>query len=276
MNGMDKGGNKHMDWPISWQKVKDNGGYEILDISDYGLGLDKGLDNEVSGTLMLDDMAEVIKSGKSIVVKVTGLGELLGLGIEWALVPAISYAFNENGELEEVWGHMRLAIFGGDVDIYTRIFRKSDGEKTGLECTPMQAMPSPKGTVYTKYVLTSRDGTMSWDLGDYLIDLSSVAVATGVATNIEDKNVNILNTYSQAGKNLTVKIKFIDPTDSENEVTQVVGLNLMVTNHTTSGATTMAYVGTVAGLVFNVYKENSHWAYSVTQLSLSETTNPSV
>ena len=255
-----------MDWPISWQKVKDNGGYEILDISDYGLGLDKGLDNEVSGALMLDDMAEVIKSGKSIVVKVTGLGELLGLGIEWALVPAISYAFNENGDLEEVWGHMRLSKFGG-VDIYTRIFRKSDGEKTGLVCTPMPAMPSPEGTLYTKYVLTSLDGSMSWELGDYLIDLSSAAVTTGVSTNIEDENVNILSAYSKVGKNLTAKFKYIDPTDPENEITQVVGLNLMVTNHTTNGTTTTAYVGTAAGMFFHVYKENSHWAYSATQQS---------
>ena len=256
-----------MDWPISWQKVKDNGGYEILDISDYGLGLDKGLDNEVSGTLMLDDMAEVTKSGKSIAVKVTGLGELLGLGIEWALVPAISYAFNENGDLEEVWGHMRLSIFGRSVDIYTRIFRKSDGEKTGLVCTPMQAMPSPLGTVFTKYVLTSRDGTMSWELGDYLIDLSGAAVATGTLTNIEDENVSILNVYSGSGKNLTAKFKYIDPTDSENEITQVVGLNLTVTNHTTNGTTTTAYVGTAAGMFFHVYKENALWAYSVTQQS---------
>lgn len=257
-----------MDWPISWQKVKDNGGgYEILDIADYGLGLDKGLDNEVQGTLMLDDMAEVIKSGKSIVVKVTGLGELLGLGIEWALVPAISYAFNENGELEEVWGHMRLNIFGDGIDIYIRIFRKSDGEKTGLVCTPMPNMPSPVGTMYTKYVLTSWDGAMSWELGDYLIDLSVAAVATGFNTNIEDENVNILNTYSQAGKNLTAKFKYIDPTDSANEVTQVVGLNLMITNHTTNGTTTTAYVGTAAGMFFHVYKEDSHWAYSVTQQS---------
>lgn len=257
-----------MDWPISWQKVKDNaGGYEILDIADYGLGLDKGLDNEVQGTLMLDDMAEVIKSGKSIVVKVTGLGELLGLGIEWALIPAISYAFNENGDMEEVWVHMRMSISGDSVDIYTHIFRKSDGEKTGLVCIPMQDMPSPKGTMYTKYVLRSWDGTMSWELGDYTIDLSSAAVPTGILTNIEGMAAEVLNAYSQAGKNLTAKIKYIDPTDSKNEVTQVVGLNLTVTNRTTSGATTMAYTASVGGMFLSIRKEDSSWKYTITQQS---------
>lgn len=257
-----------MDWPISWQKVKDNaGGYEILDLEDYGITIDGSSDNIlVEGTKLLDDMTKVVKSGKTIVIKIN-LSALTGMNDD-LLCPAISYTIDEGGNVDQVIGLTRFALGFTSTPLWAWMNRTSGGNKT--EFRIKFANEIPDNHFYNsqiEYVLTFYNGGMSWELGDYLIDLSSAAVTTGTSTNIENEAVEVLNTYSQAGKNLTAKFKFIDPTDSENEVTQVVGLNLMVTNHTTNGATTMAYVGTAAGMFFHVYKENSHWAYSVTQQS---------
>ena len=256
-----------MDWPISWQKVKDNGGgYEILDPVDYGLGFNEGASHSVQGTLMLDDMALVIKSGKSIVLRVA-LGETSGLDADTVLLPAVYYAFDQNGDLIDVACYTRILAFGDFIDATVHIYRSPDGKKIESLYWPSIVIPEATGTLGDKYVLTSRDGKMSWELGDYLLDLSIAAVAVGNTTSIDGMAIQTLNKYSEAGKNLTAKFKFIDPTDSENEVTQVVGLNLMVTHHTTHGTMTTAYVGTAAGMFFNVYEEDAHWLYSVTQQS---------
>lgn len=256
-----------MDWPISWQKVKDNGsGYEILDPADYGLGLDKGALTSVQGTLMLDDMALAIKSGKSIVLRVA-LGAKFGLDVEAVLLPAISYGFDKNGDLIEVVCYTRMIVQQTFVDMHGRFYRSSDGKSTTSMYQPSLTIPEAQVGLEAHYVLTSWDGTMSWELGDHLIDLSSVAVTTGTSTNIEGLDAETLNEYSSRGKSLTAKFKFIDPTDSANEIIQVVGLNLKVTNHTTSGATTMAYTASVGGMFFSIYKEGSSWKYTVSQQS---------
>ena len=254
-----------MDWPISWQKVKDNGSYEILDLKDYGVSIDGSSDIiEVAGTQLLDDITQVVKSGKTIAVKMN-LSVLMGTDAD-LLVPAISYTVDEGGNVHQVVGLTSNLGFI-KVPIWVWMYRNSDANTTVLKLALVREIPSPIGTMETKYVLTSWDGAMSWELGDYLIDLSSVAVATGLAINIEDMAANVLNAYSRVGKNLTAKFKYIDPTDSENEITQVVGLNLMVTNHTINGTTTMAYTASVGGMFFSIYKEGSSWKYTISQQS---------
>lgn len=257
-----------MDWPISWQKVKDNGGgYEILDLEGYGIRIDGSSDNiVVEGTQLLDDMTKVVKSGKTIAVKVK-LSGLTGKNAD-LLVPAISCIADEGGNVNEVIGLTRIEVpVLGELPIRIKIHRNSDANTTVLGLFFVWEIPTPPGTMATKYVLTSWDDGVLWELGDCLLDLSGVAVTVGNTTSIESTGANILDAYSGARKNLTAKFKYTDPTDAENEITQVVGLNLMVTNHTTNGTTTMTYVGTAGGMIFSVYREGSSWKYTISQQS---------
>lgn len=58
-----------MDWPISWQKVKDNGGFELFDLADYGLNLNDGTTQPT--TDILTDIYAKVKENKIIYLKGT-------------------------------------------------------------------------------------------------------------------------------------------------------------------------------------------------------------
>ena len=59
-----------MDWPISWQKVKDSGAV-IFDIADYGLVLDPNNPETMKTTnvAIMSDVEQALKDGKIVYVK---------------------------------------------------------------------------------------------------------------------------------------------------------------------------------------------------------------
>ena len=90
-----------MDWPISWQKVKDSGAV-IFDIADYGLVLDPNNPETMKTTnvAIMSDVEQASKDGKIVYVK----ADTNSIGFPAHVVcPIMMYSFGDsvNGKLVE-------------------------------------------------------------------------------------------------------------------------------------------------------------------------------
>lgn len=81
-----------MEWPISWQKVKDSG-VAIFDIADYGLVLDpnKPETMQTTNVSILSDIEQALNDGKTVFLKV----DTAKIGANgYAVGPIIGYGFS--------------------------------------------------------------------------------------------------------------------------------------------------------------------------------------
>ena len=87
-----------MDWPISWQKVKDNE-VAVFDIADYGLSLDV-VPVSTNNVAIMSDVEQALKDGKIVYVK----ADTNSIGFPAHVVcPIMMYSFGDsvNGKLVE-------------------------------------------------------------------------------------------------------------------------------------------------------------------------------
>lgn len=79
-----------MDWPISWQKVKDSG-VAIFDIADYGLRLDPINPVITDNVAIMYDVEKALNDGKTVYLK----SDITSMGFNgYAVLPITMYTFS--------------------------------------------------------------------------------------------------------------------------------------------------------------------------------------